>query len=284
MSTPEPDCDALIIGAGFSGIYLLHRLREAGFRAKLIDAAAEPGGIWYWNCYPGARVDSHVPIYEFSLPELWQDWTWSERFPGGGELRRYFRYVCDKLELWADMAMGTRVSGARFDGDNNVWRVDTPQGEQISARFLLPCAGFAAKSYTPDIVGLESFAGERHHTAHWPQGGLSFAGKRVAIIGTGASGVQVAQEAARDAAQLTLFQRTPILALPMQQQPLSLEQQAQEKAAYRAIFAKRQTSNGGFDADRMEISALDVDAVERTATFERLWRAGGLRFWYNNFS
>lgn len=284
MSASDPDCDALIIGAGFSGIYLLHRLRRAGFRARLIDAAAEPGGIWYWNCYPGARVDSHVPIYELSLPELWQDWTWSERFPGGGELRRYFRYVCDKLELWPDMAMGTRVSGARFDAESDVWRVDTAQGEQISARFLLPCAGFAAKSYTPDIAGLETFAGERHHTAHWPQDGLPFAGKRVAIIGTGASGVQVAQEAVRDAARLTLFQRTPILALPMQQQPLSLEQQAQEKAAYHAIFAKRQASNGGFDADRMEISALDVDAAERTATFERLWQAGGLRFWYNNFS
>jgi len=103
MSAPDPDCDALIIGAGFSGIYLLHRLRQAGFRTRLIDAAAEPGGIWYWNCYPGARVDSHVPIYEFSLPELWRDWTWSERFPGGGELRRYFRYVCEKLELWPDM-------------------------------------------------------------------------------------------------------------------------------------------------------------------------------------
>src|SRR3546814_9147187 len=101
-------------------------------------------------------------MYAFSRPELWHGWTWSERCPGGGELRRYFRYVCDKLELWADMAMGTRVSGARFDGDNNVWRVDTPQGEQISARFLLPCAGFAAKSYTPDIVGLESFRSEEH--------------------------------------------------------------------------------------------------------------------------
>src|SRR3546814_14976194 len=153
------------------------------------------------------------------------------------------------------MAMGTRVSGARFDGDNSVWRVDTPQGEQISARFLLPCAGFAAKSYTPDIVGLESFAGERHHTAHWPQGGLSFAGKRVAIIGTGASGVQVAQEAARDAAQLTLFQRTPILALPMQQQPLSLEPQTQEKAPYPPLFPKRQHPNAGFTADRRQTTA-----------------------------
>lgn len=284
MSDKNAELDALIIGAGFSGIYLLHRLRQAGFRVKLIDAAEQPGGIWYWNCYPGARVDSHVPIYEFSLPELWQGWTWSERFPSGAELRAYFQYVCDKLDLWPDMTMGTRVSGARFDAESNQWHVETANGEELRTRFLFPCAGFAAKSYTPDIAGKETFEGEQHHTAHWPQGGLSFAGKRVAIIGTGASGVQVAQEAAREAAQLTLFQRTPILALPMQQQCLTTEQQVQEKPGYPAIFDARRHTSGGFDANRLDANTLDVDAAEREASYERLWRAGGLRFWFNNFA
>lgn len=284
MNEHNKELDALIVGAGFSGVYLLYRLRQAGFRAKLIDAAEQPGGIWYWNCYPGARVDSHVPIYELSIPELWQDWTWSERFPSGSELRNYFRYVCDKLNLWPDMTMGTRVTGARFDPDANAWRVDTAQGHELRARILIPCVGFAAKSYTPAICGLDDFAGERHHTAHWPQEGLSFAGKRVAIIGTGASGVQVAQEAARDAAQLTLFQRTPILALPMQQQRLNTRQQEQEKSCYPEVFEARCLSSGGFDTNRLETSALEVDAAERTTTFERLWQAGGLRFWFNNFA
>lgn len=284
MSDKNAELDALIIGAGFSGIYLLHRLRQAGFRVKLIDAAEQPGGIWYWNCYPGARVDSHVPIYEFSLPELWQGWTWSERFPSGAELRAYFQYVCDKLDLWPDMTLGTRVSGARFDAESNQWHVETANGEELRTRFLFPCAGFAAKSYTPDIAGKETFEGEQHHTAHWPQGGLSFAGKRVAIIGTGASGVQVAQEAAREAAQLTLFQRTPILALPMQQQCLTTEQQVQEKPGYPAIFDARRHTSGGFDANRLDANTLDVDAAEREASYERLWRAGGLRFWFNNFA
>lgn len=284
MTSVTHDCDALVVGAGFSGIYLLHRLREAGFDAKLIDAADEPGGIWYWNCYPGARVDSHVPLYEFSLPELWRDWAWTERFPDWRQLRAYFRHVCDTLALWPHMTMGTRMTGATWNEDQHKWHVITERGETIAARFLLPCLGFAAKAYVPDIPGLKTFAGEWHHTAKWPQQGLSMAGRKVAIVGTGASGVQVAQEAAREAAHLTMLQRTPILALPMRQQSLSLELQEQEKGNYPAIFAARRQTNGGFDTFRPDVCALDVDEDERRRTFEDLWQAGGLRFWYANFS
>lgn len=282
--TPGDDCDALIVGAGFSGVYLLHRLREAGFDAKLIDAAEEPGGIWYWNCYPGARVDSQVPLYELSLPELWRDWAWSERYPGWRELRAYFRYVCGRLELWPHMTMRTRMTGAAWDEGRRKWRVTTGSGKTITARYLLPCLGFAAKAHVPEIAGLETFGGEWHHTAHWPQQGLSMAGRKVAIVGTGASGVQVAQEAAAQAAQLTLLQRTPILALPMRQEALTLEQQEREKAEYPATFAARLLTGGGFDMGSVQTSALEVDEEERRSLFERQWQAGGLRFWYANFA
>ncbi len=279
-----PDCDALIVGAGFSGVYLLHRLREVGIDARLIDAAAEPGGIWYWNCYPGARVDSQVPMYELSLPELWRDWTWSERFPGWRELRGYFRHVCDTLELWPHMTMGMRVTSAAWDEGSRLWRIATHTGETLTTRFFLPCLGFAAKAYMPEIAGLETFAGEWHHTAHWPQKGVSLAGRKVAIIGTGASGVQVSQEAAREASQLTLLQRTPILALPMQQEPLTAAQQEAEKANYAVVFAARRCTSGGFESQSREESALEVDEAERQRTYEAQWQAGGLRFWYANFA
>jgi cation diffusion facilitator CzcD-associated flavoprotein CzcO len=282
--TPSDDCDALVVGAGFSGIYLLHRLREAGIDARLIDAAEAPGGIWYWNCYPGARVDSQVPLYELSLPELWRDWTWRERYPGWRELRAYFRHACDRLALWPHMKMGTGMTGAAWDEGRRKWRIRTDRDETIITRYLLPCLGFAAKAHVPEIAGLESFAGEWHHTAHWPQQGLSMAGRKVAIIGTGASGVQVAQEAAAEAAQLTLLQRTPILALPMRQERLTAEQQLREKADYPAIFAARRTTGGGFDTGSVETSALEVDEQERRRLFERQWQAGGLRFWYANFA
>ena len=282
--TPGGDCEALIVGAGISGLYLLHRLREAGIDARLIDAAEAPSGIWYWNCYPGARVDSQVPLYELSLPELWRDWTWSERFPGWRELRAYFRQVCDRLALWPHMAMGTRMTGAAWDEDRRKWRVATGSGETITARYLLPCLGFAAKAHVPEIAGLESFAGEWHHTGHWSRHGLSMAGRKVAIIGPGASGVKVAQEAAAAAAQLPLPQRTPILALPMRQEVLTAEQQEQEKADYPALYAGRLLTRGGFDMNGVETSALDVDEAERRSLFERQWQAGGLRFWYANFA
>ena len=212
-----PDYDAVIVGAGFSGIYLLHKLRNAGFNVLLVDAAAEPGGIWYWNCYPGARVDSQVPIYEYSIPEVWKSWTWSERFPGWKELRAYFQHVCDTLKLWPMMRMGSRVTGANYEQEAQQWRLQLNGEDTITTRFLLPAIGFASKPHIPEFPGIEDFEGKWFHTARWPQRGVDLSGRKIALIGTGASGVQVAQEAAKTASKLTLFQRTPILALPMQQ-------------------------------------------------------------------
>ncbi len=279
-----PDFDAVIVGAGFSGIYLLHKLRDAGFRVLLVDAAAQPGGIWYWNCYPGARVDSQVPLYEFSIPEVWESWTWSERFPGWEELRAYFRHVCDTLDLWPIIRLGSRVERACFEEGAGLWQLQLEGEETISTRFLLPALGFASKPYIPDIPGIEDFEGEWFHTARWPQKDIDLDGRKVALIGTGASGVQVAQEAAKSAETLTLFQRTPILALPMRQEQLTKEDQEHEKHCYPAIFEQRRQTSGGFECQSLEVSALEVDEKERNAHFEDLWQRGGLRFWYQNFA
>ncbi len=281
----ETVLDALIIGAGFNGAYQLYRLREAGFKVKVVEAGSELGGIWYWNCYPGARVDSHVPNYEFSMETLWREWTWTERFPAWDELRRYFRFVDRKLDLSRDIRFDTRVTAATFDEAADQWIVSCDDGTRTRARFLIPCLGFAAKAYVPDLPGLDSFQGQCHHTAHWPQSGLDLRGKRVGVIGTGASGVQVIQEAAKVASELVVFQRTPMLALPMQQRRLDAETQAAMKAEYPEMLRRRASNSSSYhDIVADERSALEVSEAERLAIFEAAWRKGGFHFWAGTFS
>jgi cyclohexanone monooxygenase len=276
--------DVLIIGAGFNGVYQLHRLREKGFSVKIFEAGECLGGIWYWNCYPGARVDSHVPNYEFSIKEVWEDWNWTERFPGWEELRQYFAHVDKKLDLSRDIQFNTWVSGAEFDEQNNQWIVHTADGNETRTRFLIACMGFAAKPYIPDFEGLESFAGPCYHTAQWPQEGLDMSGKRVGIIGTGASGVQVAQEAAAVASHLTVFQRTPQMALPMQQRKLDVKTQQDLKPSYPARFRQRAVSSSTmFDIVADERSAKEVSEEVREAIFEAAWQKGGFQFWFGTF-
>lgn len=277
--------DALIIGAGFNGLYQLYMLREEGYSAKILEAGPELGGIWYWNCYPGARVDSHVPNYEFSIKEIWEDWNWSERFPAWDELRRYFAHVDEKLQLSKDIQFNSRVTAAEFDAAHNHWRVHTADGRELRARFLIPCLGFAAKAYTPDFPGLETFQGPCTHTAHWPQEGLDLAGKRVGVIGTGASGVQVVQEAGQVASHLTVFQRTPMVALPMRQRRLDEETQQAMKMSYPARFRQRAVASSSlFDVIADERAAKDVPEEQRQAIFEAAWQRGGFHFWVGTFS
>ncbi|MBS0473157.1 MAG: NAD(P)/FAD-dependent oxidoreductase [Proteobacteria bacterium] len=281
---PEADpLDVLIVGAGFSGLYQLAKLRK-DFRVRLFEAAPDLGGIWYWNCYPGARVDTHVPLYEFSDPDLWKDWNWSERFPSWEELREYFGYVDSKLHLSRDIRFNKRVKAASFDEYARLWHVETAAGERVDARFLLFCTGFAAKPYLPEISDLSKFRGAVHHTARWPQEGVDLAGKRVGVLGTGASGVQVVQEAATVAKTLTVFQRTPILALPMRQKKLTVWDQSKMKADYAARYARRRHNFGGFDFERFGgDSAIAASADERNDVYERAWAAGGFSFWAATF-
>ncbi len=277
--------DALIIGAGFHGLYLLYRLRQKGFSVRLFEAGADLGGTWYWNCYPGARVDSHVPNYEFSLPTLWRDWNWSERFPSWQEVRRYFQHVDRKLHLKWDVRFNTWVTAASFDASRNEWLVETADGLQTRARFLLACTGFTSRPYVPDFPGLERFAGPCHHTARWPQHGLNMTGKRVGVIGTGASGVQVIQEAGKVAAHLTVFQRTPMMALPMRQRRLGPSSQQLMKQGYPEKFRQRAASQSSYcDIVADSRSALAVAAEERRAVFEDAWQKGGFHFWAGTFS
>ncbi|MEQ8990883.1 MAG: NAD(P)/FAD-dependent oxidoreductase [Pseudomonadales bacterium] len=277
--------DALIVGAGFNGVYQLYRLRQEGFKARIFDAGHEIGGIWYWNCYPGARVDSHVPNYEFSIPEVWQDWTWSERFPSWRELRAYFQHVDRKLDISRDVRFDTRVTEARFDAEQDEWLIRTEDGHQVRARFFIPCLGFAAQAYVPDYPGLKTFAGPCHHTARWPQHGVELAGKRVGVIGTGASGVQVIQEAGRVASHTTVFQRTPMLALPMRQRRLDAAEQAKMKEEYPAIFDQRNHGPSSFyDLVPDPRSAMEASEDERLAVFEDAWQKGGFHFWAGTFA
>jgi cyclohexanone monooxygenase len=280
----EEDLDVVVVGAGFAGLYQLHRLRQLGFSVRVLEAGAELGGVWYWNAYPGARVDSHVPMYEFTVEDLWRDWTWTERFPGREELRAYFRYVDSRLDLSRDVRFGVRVAAARYDDAPRRWTMTADDGRRWRSRFLVLCTGFASRPYKPQIPGLESFQGQWLHTAEWPQGGIDLAGKRIGVVGVGASGVQVVQAAAPVAAHLTVFQRTPMMALPMQQRRLSAEEQARAKAQYPEFYRRRALNWGGYEWPKEERLALESTPEQRRAVFEELWAKGGFAFWAANFA
>ncbi len=275
--------DVLLIGAGFSGLYLLHHLRQQGFKVHLVDAGAGIGGIWHWNCYPGARVDTHCEIYQYSMPELWKGFDWKERFPNWAQMREYFAFADEKLSLSEDISFRTRVQSARWDEARREWTVRCIGHQPITARFVIANLGFGARPHLPAFKGSERFRGAIHHTAQWPQEGLDLAGQRVAVIGTGASGVQVAQEAARVARQVTVFQRTPNLALPMHQKQLSAEDNRQMKETLPAAFERRGQCFAGFDFDFLPENAVDLPADKRNAGYEALWQAGGFRYWLANY-
>src|SRR5271156_5589400 len=278
------ELDVVIVGAGFAGIYLLDRLRSMGLSVQVFEAGNGPGGVWYWNCYPGARVDSPGPMYQFSRDDLWRDWKFSELYPSWKEIREYFRYVDQKLDLSRDIRFNRRVKEAEFAPARNRWTVRSSEGPVTRARYFVLCTGLGSKPYVPELPGLSDFAGERHHTALWPQQGLDLAGKRVGVVGTGASGVQVAQEAAAVAAHLTVFQRTPNLALPMRQRKLNDDTIRRMKEGYPQAYQKRRTSFGGFDYQFLDKAASEVSNDERQATFERIWEIGGLAPWVGSFN
>ena len=273
----------LIVGGGFTGIYQLHRLRQMGFRVRLFEAGSGLGGIWHWNCYPGARVDSECSIYQFSDPELWKDWNWSEKFPGYREMREYFAHVDKKWDISKDVEFNSRVTSARFDETSRHWCIETDTGNRVHANYVVFCLGFGAKPYIPDIPGLNEFQGECHHTALWPQQDIDMTGKRVGIIGTGASGIQVAQEAAKIASKTTVFQRTPNMFLPMRQQSLTIEDNDSLRESLPEIFESRKHTFGGFSFDFIKKKALAVSDSERNAQYEKLWEKGGFYYWLGTF-
>ncbi|RDB15964.1 Baeyer-Villiger monooxygenase [Hypsizygus marmoreus] len=279
-SLSNQEFDVLVVGAGFGGVYQLHHLRQAGFSVKVFEAGGNLGGTWYWNRYPGARVDSDFSIYQFSMEELWKDWNWSERFPGQKELVEYFDYVDKKLDLRRDITFDTRVTAAHFDTTANRWVVSTQNGITVRPRFLILCTGFASKPLYPDYKGLDTFKGIIHHTYGWPQEGVEWAGKRVGVIGTGASGVQVIQECGPDVAHLTVFQRTPNLALPMVQHKVSEKTQTKMKEEmYPYLFRRREQTFAGFHFDTINTGIFDVSPEERYLKLDELWTTGGFNYW-----
>lgn len=280
----DTDLDALIIGAGFAGLYQLERLRSLGFKVRLYEAGGGMGGIWHWNCYPGARVDTYSAMYQYSRPELWRDWNWSELYPSWIEMRSYFDHVDTHWGLARDVQLNNRVTSAQFDERKRHWIVKDQHGTSVRARQVLLCTGFASAPYIPAFPGMERFRGAMHHTGLWPQDGLDFSGKKVGVVGTGASAIQVIQEASRQAGHTTIFQRTPMLPLPMRQRPLTPADNARMKKDYPARFARRAETFGGFDFDFRDESALAVSPQQRNAVYEDLWAQGGFPFWLGTFN
>ncbi|KAI8253912.1 Baeyer-Villiger monooxygenase [Colletotrichum sp. SAR 10_77] len=285
-STPdaEMDYEALIIGGGFGGVYALHQLRRLGLRAHIVEAGAALGGVWHWNRYPGARVDSEAPYYQLSVKEVWKDWAWSQRFPGHEEIKRYFRHVDAVLDISRDVSYGTVVVGADFDEETGLWSVMTDKGRRITARFLIPATGSSNKRYEPSFQGMEEFEGVVVHSASWPEEGIDFRGKKVAVIGAGATGVQCVQEIAKtDGVELTVYIRNPNIALPMVQREMTEMEQRQLKSVYGILFRAARESMPGLPCDGTTKVAAQASEEEREAFWEELWHRGGFNFQAGNY-
>jgi cyclohexanone monooxygenase len=276
---PDRQIDALIVGAGFSGIYLLHRLRALGVPVLLVEAGPGVGGTWYWNRYPGARVDVRSTTYSYSFSEeLEREWRWSERYAPQPEILRYINHVADRLDLRRDMQFGTRVTAARYDEASRRWRVDTDRGERFGARFLIMATGCLSVPRLPAVEGLETFHGDWYHTAGWPEQGLDLGGRRVGVIGTGSSAIQAIPLIAAQAAHLTVFQRTANFSIPAWNGPVDDEAEAERIATSPARRALARVTATGDTWDVSEQSALALTAEEREREYERRWREGGFSF------
>ena len=276
--------DAIIIGAGVTGLYQLYRLRQLGLSVRVFDDAGGVGGTWYWNRYPGARFDSESYTYGYSFSEeLLQEWDWKEYYSGQPENERYLNYVADKFDLRRDIQFNARVSSAVYDERESRWQVHTEDGRRAGAQFLITAVGALSARYRPDFAGLESFKGDWCHTARWPKEGMDLAGKRVGVVGTGATAVQLIPEIAKEVAHLTVFQRTANYCAPLRNGPIDPETQRQIKASYPEIFKKCSETAGSFIHQFDPRSALEVSPEVRLAQYERLWAEPGFKKWLSNF-
>jgi cation diffusion facilitator CzcD-associated flavoprotein CzcO len=276
--------DAIIIGAGMSGMYQLHALRALGLSVRVYEAGSGVGGTWYWNRYPGARFDSESWTYGYSFDEeILQEWEWSEHFSAQPETLRYCNFVADKLDLRRDISFNSKVESARWDEEESRWEIELEDGGRARSRFLITAIGPLSAPTWPNIPGIDDFRGEAYHTARWPHEPVSLEGKRVAVIGTGATAIQAIPEIAKTAEHLTVFQRTPNWCAPLHNSTISAETQASIKSRYLEILTKCRDSFGGFIHEPDPRNTLEVSPEEREALWEKLYGEPGFGIWMGNF-
>ena len=278
------DFDAIIIGAGISGMFTLYRLRELGMTARVFETGTNVGGTWYWNRYPGARFDSESWTYGYSFSkELMREWDWKEHFSPQPDTLEYLNYVADKFDLRRDMQFHSTVTSAHWDDAATKWTVTLESGQQARSRFLLTAIGILSAHTMPAIPGVESFSGPAYHPARWPHTPVDFTGKRVGIIGTGATAIQAIPEIARQAKQLTVFQRRPNWAAPLHNSRISKEEMEAIKSRYDEIYAHCAQTPMWFIHESDRRKTLDVPPEEREAFWEKLYAEPGFGIWIGNF-
>jgi cyclohexanone monooxygenase len=275
----EADFDAVVVGAGFAGMYTLHRLRGLGLSARVYEAGGGVGGTWYWNRYPGARCDVESMQYSFSFSEeLDQEWTWSEKYSPQPEILAYANHIVDRFDLRRDILFDTRVTAARYDEHAKRWHVETDRGDKVSARFCIMAVGCLSAPNRPHFKDIEDFKGPVYHTGEWPHVGVNFTGLRVGVIGTGSSAIQSIPIIAQQASQLTVFQRTATWSVPAWNEALTPEYVKAVKADYPALRAKARARPTGFYFPFNVNPALQASPEERARRYEEAWARGGLPF------
>ncbi len=279
VSQPQQEFDAVIVGAGFAGMYQLHRFRQLGLSARVFEAGDGVGGTWYWNRYPGARCDIQSMEYSYQFSdELEQEWEWSERYSAQPEILKYANHVADRFDLRRDIKFETRVTTAHFDEGRNRWFIETDAGDRVWAKYLIMATGCLSSANTPDFEGLASFEGDTYHTGQWPHKGVDFNGKNVAVIGTGSSAIQAIPVIAEEAGHLHVFQRTANYSVPARNAAMDPDFQAGVKTNYKERRALAKLNRAGILRPANEVSALSVSEEERNKLYEERWSEGGLTF------
>jgi cation diffusion facilitator CzcD-associated flavoprotein CzcO len=282
---PDVDTDVLIVGAGITGIYQLYRAREAGFTAVLLEAGGGVGGTWYWNRYPGARFDSESYTYAYLFsPELFDEWEWQEHFAEQPETERYLNHVVDRFDLRRHIRFDSPVDSAEYHEASGTWRVVAGDGHGYRARFFIAATGVLSVPFFPDVPGRDDFQGVQHHTGRWPAAPVDFAGRRVAVIGTGSSGVQLIPAIADEVASLTVYQRTANWCTPLNNGPITADEQAELRANFEAIRETLNTSVAGFLHVPHDRATFDDSEDERRAFFEKMWASPGFSKLSSNYT
>ncbi|MEC7397627.1 MAG: NAD(P)/FAD-dependent oxidoreductase [Pseudomonadota bacterium] len=275
----ETTVDAVIVGAGFSGLYLLHRFRKLGLTTRVLERGGGVGGTWYWNRYPGARCDVESMQYSYSFDaELQQEWHWPEKFSAQPDILAYANHVADRFDLRKDIDFDVEVKAAHFNETTRRWRIETDKKDKITAQFFVMATGCISTAQTPNIEGLDNYQGNTYHTGNWPHEKVDFTGQRIAVIGTGSSGIQAIPVLAEEAAHVTVFQRTPNYSIPSQNEPMTSDYEASWKEKYPTLREEMRYTGHGSIKDLNDKSAMSVDEEERQETYKKRWAIGGAGF------